>query len=78
MYYPQSTTALNPFDPNTGYVMAKKSSQLTVNRVAMSDPVATYEGIPHRSSKNPNALNVLWGDGHAKVCTTKAAFNVQL
>jgi prepilin-type processing-associated H-X9-DG protein len=41
----------------------------------MADIVHEWSFIMHRSAANPNALNVLWGDGHATVCTTKAAFD---
>ena len=34
--------------------------------------------IPHPSTNNPSALNVLWGDLHATVCTTKAALDLVL
>src|SRR5947208_4732277 len=32
----------------------------------------------HTSGKNPYGVNVLWGDGHVKFSTTKAAFDPQL
>ena len=75
MYYPQSETLRNAADANSGYITAKKSTQLSAKRMIMSDLIHEYIYIPHRSAKNPNALNVLWGDGHATVCTTKPAFD---
>jgi prepilin-type N-terminal cleavage/methylation domain-containing protein len=83
MYYPQSTALANPADPTPnnatyGYVVAKKSSQMSAQRVAMTDLIYDWPSIPHRSGNNPNALNVVWGDGHATVCTTKAVFNLGL
>jgi prepilin-type N-terminal cleavage/methylation domain-containing protein/prepilin-type processing-associated H-X9-DG protein len=78
MYYPQSETLRTPTDSNSGYVTAKKSTQLSARRMIMSDLIHEYIYIPHRSAKYPNALNVLWGDGHATVCTTKPAFDTGL
>jgi len=74
LYYPQMQELLNPAIATSGYRTAKKLSQLSSSRVAMADVIHEYRYIPHRS-KNPNALNVLWGDTHATVCTTKAAFD---
>ncbi len=75
MYYPQSDVLRDPANLNSGYVTARKSTQLSAKRMIMSDLIHEYIYIPHRSAKNPNALNVLWGDGHANACTTKAAFD---
>jgi prepilin-type processing-associated H-X9-DG protein len=74
-YYPQTETLVNPANPDSGYRTARKANQLTASRVTMGDIVHEYRYIPHRAGRNPNALNVLWGDGHASVCTTKAAFD---
>jgi prepilin-type N-terminal cleavage/methylation domain-containing protein len=81
MYYPESTTLADtvnnpPSDPTYGYAVAKKSSQMSAQRVAMTDLIYDWPSIPHRTGKNPEALNVVWGDGHATVCTTKAVFNL--
>jgi prepilin-type N-terminal cleavage/methylation domain-containing protein len=75
LYYPQTQDLLNPANLNSGYKTARKITQLSAGRIAMADIIHEYRFIPHRSSKNPNALNVLWGDTHASVCTTKAAFD---
>jgi prepilin-type N-terminal cleavage/methylation domain-containing protein len=75
MYYPQSSTLVNAANQNSGYVTAKKSTQLSASRTVMTDVIHEYRFIPHRSAQNPSALNVLWGDSHASVCTTKAAFD---
>ena len=34
--------------------------------------------MAHTSSKNPAGLNALWGDGHVRFSTTKAAFDPKL
>lgn len=75
LYYPQTKDLVNPALPTSGYRTAKKSAQLSAERILMGDIIHEYRFIPHRSAKNPNALNVLWGDTHATVCTTKAAFD---
>ena len=79
MYYPQSTKLANPADPTPnnatyGYTVATKSTQLSAQRAAMTDLIYDWPSIPHRSGNNPNALNVVWGDGHATACTSKAVF----
>ena len=75
MYYPQSTDLVNPAKQESGYRTARRASQLQADRPVMTDIIHVYIAIPHRSARNPNALNVLWGDSHAGVCTTKAAFD---
>jgi prepilin-type N-terminal cleavage/methylation domain-containing protein/prepilin-type processing-associated H-X9-DG protein len=75
MYYPQSGDLVNPTRPDSGYKVARRGAQLSSDRSVMSDLIHNYTAIPHRTAKNPNALNVLWGDGHATACTTKAAFD---
>jgi prepilin-type N-terminal cleavage/methylation domain-containing protein len=75
LYYPQTEDLLNPANPNSGYKTGKKLSQLSASRMAMADIIHEYRFIPHRSGKSPNGLNVLWGDTHAGVCNTRAAFD---
>jgi prepilin-type N-terminal cleavage/methylation domain-containing protein len=75
MYYPQSGDPVNSTDQDSSYKVARRSLQLRSDRSVMTDLIHNYSTIPHRSAKNPNALNVLWGDGHANTCTTKAAFD---
>jgi prepilin-type N-terminal cleavage/methylation domain-containing protein len=75
IFYPQTSELLSPALNNYQYKLATKQTQLSSSRVAMTDFLSTYDTIPHRSTKNPSALNVLWGDLHATVCTTKAAFD---
>ena len=74
MYYPCSSQYINPIVPTSGYVVAKKLGQLTATHVAVTDLIYDWSSIPHRSGSTPRALNVLWGDGHARASTTAAAF----
>jgi prepilin-type N-terminal cleavage/methylation domain-containing protein len=75
IFYPQTSQLVNPAVNSYQYKLATKQTQLSSQRAAMTDFLSTYDTIPHRSTKNPSALNVLWGDLHATVCTTKAAFD---
>ncbi len=74
VYYPQSKELVSPLRPDY-YKLAEKSSQLEARLATMTDLLHSYDSIPHRSAKNPDALNALWGDLHVTVCTTKAAFD---
>jgi prepilin-type N-terminal cleavage/methylation domain-containing protein/prepilin-type processing-associated H-X9-DG protein len=78
MYYPQTDEPVHLGNPNLGYRVAKKQTQLKALRVLLTDLIYDYDSIPHRAGKNPNALNVVWGDGHASISTTKAAFDQTL
>jgi hypothetical protein len=75
MYCPLTDVPVNPANLNLGYRVARKSTQLRPDRILVTDLMYTYDSIPHRSSRNPNALNVLWGDTHASVCTSRDAFD---
>ena len=75
MYYPCTSQYLIAGVPNSGYVSAKKLTQLTADHVELTDLIYDYPSIPHRSGSTAKALNVLWGDGHVKASTTAAAFN---
>jgi prepilin-type N-terminal cleavage/methylation domain-containing protein/prepilin-type processing-associated H-X9-DG protein len=75
MYYPCSSQYINPLVPTSGYVAAKKTSELTATHVEMTDLIYDWGSIAHRSGPTPKALNVLWGDGHASASTTAAAFS---
>ncbi|MGN6642010.1 MAG: hypothetical protein ACTHKU_03320, partial [Verrucomicrobiota bacterium] len=77
MYYPQTKRQVNVFNPYM-FVLASKSSQLAADRTMMTDLVFSYDSIAHRSGSSPGALNCLWGDGHATVNTSKAAFDPTL
>jgi prepilin-type processing-associated H-X9-DG protein len=58
--------------------VASKQTQLSAQRTVVTDLIYTWGTIAHTSSKNPVGLNALWGDGHVKFSTTKAAFDVKL
>jgi prepilin-type N-terminal cleavage/methylation domain-containing protein/prepilin-type processing-associated H-X9-DG protein len=72
-YFPMSDALLDPAQP-TSFKVAVKQAELRAQRPMTTDLISLYERIPHTSARHPSALNVLWGDGHAKVTTTKAAF----
>jgi prepilin-type N-terminal cleavage/methylation domain-containing protein/prepilin-type processing-associated H-X9-DG protein len=74
-YYPRSDVLVNSANPNSGFTVPRKSSQLSGRRSMMTDLLYEWTYIPHRGGKNPNAINVVWGDGHASVFTSKAAFD---
>jgi prepilin-type N-terminal cleavage/methylation domain-containing protein len=78
LFSPQTRDSAGPSNPNGGLVYAKKVTQLDTSRVLMTELIVNYDAIPHRSTKTAAAMNVLWGDMHATVCTTKAAFNQTL
>ena len=71
---PQSNELLDPSTPGI-YKYADKISRMGSSRAAMVDFLFSLETVPHRSGKNPTALNVLWGDMHVRASTTKAAFD---
>lgn len=77
MYYPQTKDPVSVLTPYM-FQLAKKSSQLSANRTVMTDLIYMYEEIAHRSGANPNALDCLWGDGHATANASKAAFDPTL
>jgi prepilin-type N-terminal cleavage/methylation domain-containing protein/prepilin-type processing-associated H-X9-DG protein len=58
--------------------VATKQTQLTSHRSMVTDLIYTWGTLAHVSGKNPAGLNVLWGDGHVKYSTTKAAFDQKL
>ena len=74
-YYPQTSQLANPALANSGYNTATKSTQLSTTRSILTDLIYEWTTIPHRGGKNPTAINVDWGDGHASVFTSKAVFN---
>jgi prepilin-type processing-associated H-X9-DG protein len=55
--------------------VAKKATQLSAKYSMMTDLILDWTYIPHRAGKNPKAMNVLWGDGHAGVFAKPATFN---
>ena len=76
-FVPQSTTLMDPNVPNY-YQLATKTSQLSPRLACMVDAMSTLSTLLHASGKDSPAVNVLWGDLHATISTTKAAFKPSL
>jgi len=74
-YFPQTITPINPLNSSAGNKTAQRASDLNAQAALMTDLIQGYAYIPHTSVNVPSALNVLWGDGHVKASTTKAAFD---
>ncbi len=74
-YYPESSQLVDPTDPTSGYIPAKKAAQLTATKPMLSDVIYEWSQIPHRSGGEPKAINVVWGDGHASSCTGPTVLN---
>ncbi len=79
-YFPQTDIpSKKESEANRGWTqVASKQTQLSAQRSIETDLIYTWGTMAHTSSKNPAGLNVLWGDGHVKFSTTKAAFDVKL
>jgi type II secretory pathway pseudopilin PulG len=77
-YYPQGNSATVASANLTWYAPAAKSSQLAAMRSIMSDTLYAYATIPHRGGKTANALNLVWGDGHASTSSARAALDPSL
>jgi len=77
-YYPQGNAATVASPTLNWYAPAVKSSQLVAMRSIMSDTLYAYATIPHRGGKTANALNLVWGDGHASTSNAKAALDPSL
>jgi prepilin-type N-terminal cleavage/methylation domain-containing protein len=73
-YYPQTGRVIGA-DPTSGYVVAKKSTDLSPVRPMLTDNIYEWSQIPHRNGPDPSAINVVWGDGHASACTSPGALN---
>jgi prepilin-type N-terminal cleavage/methylation domain-containing protein/prepilin-type processing-associated H-X9-DG protein len=58
--------------------VASKQSQLRAQRSFVTDLIYTWGTMAHTTGKNPYGINALWGDGHVKFSTTKAAFDPKL
>ena len=76
-YYPQGKLA-TVTGTLTWYPPVEKSSDLTAARSIFTDTLYAYQTIPHRGGKNANAVNLVWGDGHASTSTSKAALDPTL
>ena len=80
MYFPQSDVpSKKESEAKSGWVqVAEKSTQLVSHRSILTDLIYTWGTMAHTSGKQPYGINVLWGDGHVKFSTTKAAFDPAL
>lgn len=72
-YYPQSDAVVN--NDLEWHVTAVKSSQLSARLSMMTDLIASLNSVPHKAGGKANSLNVLWGDTHVSISTTKTAFD---
>ena len=79
-YFPQTDIpSKKESDANRGWTqVASKQTELTSQRSIETDLIYTWGTMAHTSGKNPYGVNVLWGDGHVKFSTTKAAFDPNL
>ncbi|MGD1084621.1 MAG: prepilin-type N-terminal cleavage/methylation domain-containing protein [Verrucomicrobiota bacterium] len=73
-YYPQ-TSQLIGTSPASGYIVAKKGAELSTTRPLLTDIIYEWTQITHRTGQTPSAINIVWGDGHASICTSQAALN---
>jgi len=80
MYFPQSDLpSRNESEARQGWTqVARRQTQLTSQRPVVTDLIYTWGTMAHTSGRNPYGVNVLWGDGHVKFSTTKAAFDPKL
>ena len=80
MYFPQTDLlSKKESEANLDWTqVASKQTQLSARRSIVTDLIYTWGTMAHTSGKNPYGVNVLWGDGHVKFSTTKAAFNPKL
>ena len=79
-YFPQTAVpAKRESDAQRGWTLvAHKQTELSAQRSMETDLIYTWGTMAHTSNKNPYGVNVLWGDGHTKFCTTRAAFDPKL
>src|SRR5437667_4247193 len=79
-YYPQmDLLSKKESEANRGWTqVAHKQTELSSQRSMETDLIYTWGTLAHTSGKNPYGLNALWGDGHVKFSTTKAAFDQKL
>lgn len=79
-YFPQTDIpSRKESDAKRDWVqVADKQTQLRAQRSMVTDLIYTWGTMAHTSSRNPSGLNVLWGDGHVKFSTTRAAFDPKL
>lgn len=77
LFYPQSQKLVNAAVPDY-YQFATKTSELSSTLATMTDIIYSYNSLTHRSGKDSPALNVLWGDMHVSISTSKPAFAASL
>jgi len=79
-YFPQmDVPAKKESEANRGWTqVAHKQTELSSQRSMETDLIYTWGTMAHTNGKNPFGLNVLWGDGHVKFSTTRAAFDPKL
>lgn len=73
-YYPQNTQVIGS-DPTSGYIVAKKATEISSSRPMMTEIIYEWTQITHRTGKIPSGINIVWGDGHASTCTSPAVLN---
>jgi prepilin-type N-terminal cleavage/methylation domain-containing protein/prepilin-type processing-associated H-X9-DG protein len=80
MYFPQSEVpSAIPTEAARGWTkIARKQSDLRSDRTMVTDLIYTWGTMAHTSGRTPYGVNALWGDGHVKFSTTKAAFDPKL
>jgi len=80
MYFPQTDVpAKKTNEAAMGWTrVAYKQTELTSQRSMVTDLNYTWGTMAHTSGRNPYGINALWGDGHVKFSTTKAAFDPKL
>jgi prepilin-type processing-associated H-X9-DG protein len=74
MYYPCSRNYINPANTKQGYIVAKKTTELSADHVLMTDLLYDWDALAHRTGNAPKALNILWGDGHVFASTAPQLF----
>jgi len=79
-YFPQSDVPSKvPAEAAKDWTkVAHKQIELSAKRTMLTDLIYTWGTMAHTSKSNPYGVNVLWGDGHIKFATTKAAFDPNL
>lgn len=73
-YYPQTSKFVDT-DAASGYIVATRLTDISPARPMLTDIIYEWTQITHRTGQKPSAINVVWGDGHASACTSKAALN---
>jgi hypothetical protein len=73
-YYPQTGKFVGA-GPASGYMVAKKSTDISPVRPMLTDIIYEWTQITHRTGTTPSAINIVWGDGHASTCTSPAVLN---